>query len=879
MKRILFAVLALILCLSLVIVLNTPAQAADGVAINSTNFPDANFRSYVSSNFDSDKDGVLSESEIAAATYMDVSGKDIGSLTGVGFFTALVNLHCAKNRLESLDLRNNTALQRIDCYGNDLESLRLGSMPKLIHLDCGDNGLEDVHVEQCPALEGLTCNKNNIRSLDLTHNPELWFLNCRSNEIGASLDLSGNQELVSLDCAYNELTRLDLSACPKLVEVNCQKNDLRALNVGGCARLKTLHCYGNDLTALDVFDCTRLESFSCYDNRLEAIDLSHCPNPALAVETGGPETISVAGYSNPVSHYITADNAFEVWTDQTTVINTEVPITAAYLPAQGMRTAATGADADGNGKLSRLEAENVDTLDVQNEGLSDLAGAEYFPAITTLKVSGNALGTLDLRNFSALVTVYAQGCSLQTIDVSACPELQTLLIAENRLTYLDVSQNPKLRKLTTHINQLPELNISSNPSLIDIYENGTRSEITDSSTGVLYYRYLKGTSGLSYDAATQLRTEAISAPPKITTQPQTVTADPGATVIFSVVAQDAESYQWQFKSPGGSTWYDSSMTGARTATLSVEATAARDGQQYRCKVTNEKGTTTSNAATLIVRIPPTIKTQPKSVSTTPGKTVTFTVVVSGRNLEYDWQFRAPGTTAWHSSSMHGHDTATLTVEATAARNGQQYRCVIRNGVESVTSNAAKLTVLSKPAITTQPQSIKAAYGDVVKFTVKATGGSLTYQWQYKSPGSSTWKDSGMTGAKTATLKVTAEKARNGQQYRCVVKNSMGSVTSSAATLTTASIAKPVIQTQPANKTASAGQTVKFTVEATGGSLTYQWQFKAPGTDTWYNSSMTGAKTATLTVEATAGRNGQQYRCIVKNSQGTATSSAAKLTVN
>ncbi len=89
---------------------------------------------------------------------------------------------------------------------------------------------------------------------------------------------------------------------------------------------------------------------------------------------------------------------------------------------------------------------------------------------------------------------------------------------------------------------------------------------------------------------------------------------------------------------------------------------------------------------------------------------------------------------------------------------------------------------------------------------------------------------------------------------------------------------PKITKQPTSVTATLGTTAKFTVKATGGDLSYQWQYKKAGSSTWYNSTSTGNKTATLTVEATAARNGMQFRCIVKNSLGTATSNAAKLTV-
>ena len=373
------------------------------------------------------------------------------------------------------------------------------------------------------------------------------------------------------------------------------------------------------------------------------------------------------------------------------------------------------------------------------------------------------------------------------------------------------------------------------------------------------------------------------AAPKITTQPKSVTVSEGTTVKFTVAASGSDlSYQWQFKAPGTSTWNNSSMTGAKTATLSVAATTARNGQQYRCVVKNSGGSVTSSAATLTVTAAvsaPKITTQPKSVTVSEGSTAKFTVAASGSNLTYQWQYKSPGTSTWYNSGMTGAKTATLSVPATTARSGQQYRCKVTGDGGSVTSSAATLTVTSssKPVITTQPKSTTAAPGKTVKFTVAASGSNLTYQWQYKSPGTSTWYNSGMTGAKTATLSVPATTARNGQQYRCKVTNANGSVYSSAATLTVTS--KLVITSQPKSATANAGETVKFTVVASGsGQLFYQWQFKAPGTTEWHDSSMTGCNSATLTVKATAARNGQQYRCVVMNSSGNITSSAATLTV-
>ena len=403
---------------------------------------------------------------------------------------------------------------------------------------------------------------------------------------------------------------------------------------------------------------------------------------------------------------------------------------------------------------------------------------------------------------------------------------------------------------------------------------------TTARNGQQYRCVVKNAAGSVTSSAATL-TVASNLKPSITNQPKSTTAISGATATFYVAAKGGNlTYQWQFKAPGETAWNNSSMTGAKTATLSVPATMARSGQQYRCVVKNGNGSVTSSAATLTVIETPKITTQPTSRTAAAGDTIKFTVKATGGALTYQWQFKAAGTSTWNNSSMTGAKTATLSVPATAARSGQQYRCIVKNAAGKVTSSAATLTVKEtvKPSIITQPKSATAAAGDSVKFTVAATGVALTYQWQFKAPGTSTWNNSTMTGAKTKTLTVSATMARSGQQYRCVVKNASGTVTSSAATLTVKETVKPAITTQPKSQTAAAGQTVKFTVKATGGKLTYQWQFKAPGADTWNNSTMTGAKTATLSVPATAARNGQQYRCIIKNASGTVTSTSAKLTV-
>ena len=167
-------------------------------------------------------------------------------------------------------------------------------------------------------------------------------------------------------------------------------------------------------------------------------------------------------------------------------------------------------------------------------------------------------------------------------------------------------------------------------------------------------------------------------------------------------------------------------------------------------------------------------------------------------------------------------------------------------------------------------------GASATFQVAASGTGLTYQWQYKTAGSTTWKNK--TGATSASYTVTAKESFNGIQYRCVVSNAGGKVTSNAAKLTvTAAVTAPVITTQPKAQTAAVGATATYKVVASGTGLTYQWQYSSDYGATWHNK--TGATSATYTVTAKASYNGMLYRCRVKNSGGTVYSSKVRLTVS
>ncbi len=208
------------------------------ITINSTNFPDDNFRQFVLENLDKSqpKDGILSESEIASVRSIDVSSRSIKDLYGIGFFTSLTQLNCSSNQITTLELSANKELKSLECYSNNLSSLRVNQNQNLSHLDCCQNNLQELRFGT--SLDFLCCHDNRLTDLAVQNSPSLTHIECYNNML-ATLDLSNNVQLLRLDCSNNKLKELDLSQCISLVYLNCQDNLLSCLDTSYNVNLPT----------------------------------------------------------------------------------------------------------------------------------------------------------------------------------------------------------------------------------------------------------------------------------------------------------------------------------------------------------------------------------------------------------------------------------------------------------------------------------------------------------------------------------------------------------------------------------------------------------------------------------------------------------------
>ena len=183
------------------------------------------------------------------------------------------------------------------------------------------------------------------------------------------------------------------------------------------------------------------------------------------------------------------------------------------------------------------------------------------------------------------------------------------------------------------------------------------------------------------------------------------------------------------------------------------------------------------------------------------------------------------------------------------------------------------TVVSAPTIGTQPASQTVTKGNTATFSVAATGEKLSYQWQQSTDNGHSWTD--ISGANAATyITAATTTSMNGYQYRCVVSNSAGSVTSNAVTLTVnaATVSVTGVTLEPTSLSLFTGDTAPLTAtvkpdNATNKNVTWESNNTTVATvDTNGNVAAVAAGEATITIKTADGNH--TATCQVKVTQPT-----------
>lgn len=249
-------------------------------------------------------------------------------------------------------------------------------------------------------------------------------------------------------------------------------------------------------------------------------------------------------------------------------------------------------------------------------------------------------------------------------------------------------------------------------------------------------------------------------------------------------------------------------------------------------------------------------------------------------------YNGTGTTGTGANTLVGTYSGTFASPATTSFDA----LAIGWRADAGTTNPSNLQLLAlavkttggAPWFTTQPAAnVTASIGSSVTLAAVAGGTVASYQWQVSHDAGSTFAniDAG-TNPSAATATLTLDNVASGDAgvYRLVTTNSAGSTNSTTSTVTvTSSDVAPTISTSPAGGTINSGSSYTFGVVANGTTpLGYQWQYSADNTTF---ADLSGATAASYTVSAAPPSAEGYYRVVVTNVAGTATSSAAFLTVN
>ena len=323
----------------------------------------------------------------------------------------------------------------------------------------------------------------------------------------------------------------------------------------------------------------------------------------------------------------------------------------------------------------------------------------------------------------------------------------------------------------------------------------------------------------------------IGQPLTILSQPQSVTAEVGSNVKFSVTAKGTGnlSYQWYVRKPGTSE--DSVWNGHNTATTSAAVNSTWNRMKVWCVVSDDSGASVkSDVAVINVRQPLTVLTQPDDTTVKPGDTVYFRLTAQGTGkISYQWYYKKYGAEEW--TVWKGHTTAVTFACANSSWNMMQVYCRLTDQADSSVDTQPVLVKVNQPlAVVTQPADRIVTAGRDAVYTIKVKGmGEYTYQWYSRISSGDEWTK--MDGQTSPSLSIKAEDNLNGMSVLCKVSDeSRATVESDAASLKVIPAIR--ITSQPAQATIHSGDTAKFSVKAEGSGLRYQWYYKKAGKTDW-----------------------------------------------
>ena len=273
-----------LLTLAMLALALTGAKAS--VVINSTNFPDENFRAQVAEAFDSDGDGTISDEEMEANGGHHNFDR-VSNLKGIELLTSITEL-------QIINYPGEPGLTTFDYELPNLHWLefqdQVGSLTTVDATKC--TNLEDFGVIENPA--GLSTLKlpSSLKSLNLCYAPLIKTFDPKQFPNLQTMSLLGNTGITDLDFSDHksiqnisvvgydkpyQLNSLNMVNCPELTNIDIKVCTIKSLTFKSLPEMLSILVYESDITNMLVDDLSQLGSIEAHNNVLGTLTLNNLP--------------------------------------------------------------------------------------------------------------------------------------------------------------------------------------------------------------------------------------------------------------------------------------------------------------------------------------------------------------------------------------------------------------------------------------------------------------------------------------------------------------------------------------------------------------------------------------------------------------------------
>ena len=400
--------------------------STDCAGIEKTLIPDSNFeQALIDLNIDSDGEinGMITAQDAVDVGDLDVSSRNISSLSGLEYFENLNTLNCSNNPITKLDLDFYIRIP-LKYYTYEFESYQ-----ELVNLNCNNTSVSSLYFYSLDGLKNINISSNPLlEAVDLEHIPELSTLDLRDNNI---------LERVNID--FTGLTILNLlENCPSLKRLSSYSTPIETLDISENLLLESLLFYECNLSELDLTQHKSLKSIGLEDNKLTFLDVRNGNNSAL---TSFNVTI------NPNLECILVDDATTVNAGQTPYANWMKDDNAAY------RTESCDYDVV-------LSTDEIQLMENGEQATITATLNEVNPTedvTLNLKISGSANHTNYTLSSNSIIIPFGQLSATATLTANEddMDSDKTVIIDVESVENADVLTNQQLIFTIIHINSAP----------------------------------------------------------------------------------------------------------------------------------------------------------------------------------------------------------------------------------------------------------------------------------------------------------------------------------------------------------------------------------------------------------------------------------------